>query len=173
MSKAAFFDRDGTVIREMYYLSNIDDIELLPPALELCRLLQNHDYRLMMVTNQSGVARDYFDEAFVQKTHTYLDKLLKQEGVFFEGWYYCPHHPIEAVIKSYLQDCECRKPKPGMLVQAAQDFSLDLSRSLMFGDSSRDLEAGEAAGCYSFDITKFLSLSGPEIENFLKKKQII
>lgn len=145
--KAAFFDRDGTLIKDVHYLSSIDQVELLPGILDLCRELQK-TYLLFVVTNQSGVGRGYFDEAFVQETHRYLDAVFKKNGILFTNFYYCPHHPSEK--------CSCRKPSPGMLRIAARDYNLDLSESLMFGDKIIDIQAGELAGCKSFDIREFL-----------------
>ncbi len=154
--KAAFFDRDGTLIKDVNYLSDLDQIEILPRAIELCSFLQKNGYKLFVITNQSGVARGFFDEDFVVKTHDYLKKLFEAEGVFFEKFYYCPHHPKEAVDEKYLKSCSCRKPQPGMLLQAAQEFDLDLSKSLMFGDNAYDIQAGQAAGCKSFYIQQII-----------------
>lgn len=146
--KAAFFDRDGTLIKDVSYLSNINQIELIPGIVKFCLNLQKADYQLFVVTNQSGIARGYFDESFVQETHNILNDIFLKECVRFTKWYYCPHGSNGI--------CECRKPKPGMLLQAAQEYNLDLTKSLMFGDTSRDLEAGTAAGCRSFNILEAL-----------------
>ena len=162
-NKAAFFDRDGTLIKEMHYLSNLNKVELLPGIINFCLELRKKDYLLFVVTNQSGVARGFFDEEFVQKTHLHLDSIFKKNGINFQKFYYCPHHPTEAKILQYKKECECRKPKPGMLFKAAQEFNLDLSQSIMFGDSEKDIQAGESAGCKSFCIQDVLS----DIEKFL------
>ena len=152
--KAAFFDRDGTLIEDVSYLSRLDQIKLIPESIELCRNLQASGYTLFVVTNQSGIARGYFDEAFVQKTHQHLHKILYNEGITITGWYYCPHHPEYAILEHYKKNCSCRKPEPGMLLQASADFNVDLTQSLMFGDKEGDLHAGIAAGCKSFDINE-------------------
>jgi len=150
--KAAFFDRDGTLIEDVVYLSDLNQIKILPGVIELCSSLQKSGYKLFVVTNQSGIARGFFDEDFVIKTHEYLKELFAKENVFFEKFYYCPHHPEKAVTKKYLKDCSCRKPNAGMLYDAAKEFNIDLSQSLMFGDKEKDIKAGQAAGCKSFYI---------------------
>ena len=167
--KAAFFDRDGTLIKDVDYLSSLEQIEIIPKALQLCLCLQKLGYKLFVVTNQSGVARGFFDESFVQKTHLYLQKILEQRGIFIQKFYYCPHHPTKAKLDKYLQNCECRKPKPGMLLQAAQEFDVDLSKSLMFGDKLIDIQVGNAVGCRSFYIQDILSI----VDEKEKVKEII
>ena len=148
MIKAAFFDRDGTIIKDKHYLSDISQVEILPGAIKLCLALQKKGYKLFVVTNQSGVARGFFDEAFVKKTHIYLAQLFAQHGVLFSDFYYCPHHP------NFTGLCDCRKPLSGMLLRAAQEHGIDLKKSLMFGDKSSDIKAGQAAGCKSFYFTE-------------------
>ncbi len=155
--KAAFFDRDGTLIVECSFLNKIEQVQLLMPAVAIARMCQEQGYVLFVVTNQSGVARGLFDEAFVQKTHDYLDQLLLAQGVTIEKYYYCPHHP-EVGHEHYKKDCLCRKPLPGMLEQAAREHDLDLSASLMFGDVDRDLQAGVAAGCLSFNMPQLMAM---------------
>lgn len=155
--KAAFFDRDGTLIKDVNYLSNLDDIQILPKAILLCSCLQNLGYKLFVVTNQSGVARGYFDEDFVNKTHNHITKLFKKEGINLEKFYYCPHHPYRAKDPKYFKSCFCRKPMPGMIFKAEKDFDIDLNKSLMFGDKLSDIQSGIIAGCKSFFIQDFLS----------------
>jgi len=157
--KAAFFDRDGTLIEDVSYLSRIADVKLLPEAVRIAQLCQQQGYLLFVITNQSGVARGMYDENFVHETNQYVARLFAQHGVQFKDFYFCPHHPTNAVTPSYQVVCDCRKPKPGMLLQAAQDYSIDLSQSILFGNEARDLQAGVAAGCRSvFDITKLFAL---------------
>jgi D-glycero-D-manno-heptose 1,7-bisphosphate phosphatase len=156
-NKAAFFDRDGTIIKDVGYLSNLSQIEMLPGVVPLCHFLQKEGYKLFVITNQSGVARGFFDENSVQATHEHLKKIFKDLGVDFQKFYYCPHHPTKATKTEYLRSCFCRKPNPGMLLQAAQEFDIDLKSSLMFGDKLIDMEVGIAAGCKSFFIQQFLS----------------
>lgn len=151
--KAVFFDRDGTLIKDVSYLASIEDIQLIPQAVSFVRLCAASGYKIFIVTNQSGIARGHFSSDFVEETHAVLASQLKNEGVVVDKFYYCPHHPTESVIQSLKIDCSCRKPAPGMLLQAAIEFNLDLGKSMMFGDKDSDLQAGVAAGCRSFDIT--------------------
>ena len=153
--KAAFFDRDDTLIRDVHYLSSLDQVEIIPGVIDLCLQLQSEGYLLFVVTNQSGVARGYFDELFVEKTHKYLDEVFKESGVVFQQWYCCPHHPEhgDRVV------CDCRKPKSGMLLKAARDYEVDLGSSIMIGDKDFDIKAGEAAGCRGFYIQEMLENS--------------
>lgn len=155
--KAAFFDRDGTLIKDVPYLSSLSDMQLLPQAVAFARLCVAWGYKIFIVTNQSGIARGYFSSEFVEETHVVLAQQLQKEGVVVDKFYYCPHHPTEAVVQLLMIECDCRKPGPGMLHAAAADFNLDLSQSLMFGDRASDVQAGIAAGCRSFDIAHVMS----------------
>jgi D-glycero-D-manno-heptose 1,7-bisphosphate phosphatase len=154
--KGAFFDRDGTLITHVPYLARIDDIKLIKRAAELCLFLQNKGYKLFVITNQSGIGRGFFDEAFVQESHQVLDAHLKKQGVIFTKFYYCPHHPPEARLEAYKVECACRKPGVGMLQAAQKEFGVDLQRSLMFGDQQCDIDAGLGAGCRSYLIDTVL-----------------
>ncbi|MBD3273453.1 HAD-IIIA family hydrolase [Candidatus Dependentiae bacterium] len=155
--KAAFFDRDGTLIEDENYLDDINKIRIIPESLNICKVLQKKGYKLFVVSNQSGIARGFFDQEFVIKTHGYLKKLFLKKNVYFEKFYFCPHHPTRAIKKELLINCDCRKPKPGLLYKAAKDFNIDLKKSLMFGDKLSDIDAGIAAGCKSFYIQDFLN----------------
>ena len=157
MIKAAFFDRDDTLIKDVGYLYDLNKIVIIPGIINFCLFLQNAGYKLFVITNQSGVARGFFDEDFVKNCHKYLNELFKKQGIFFEKFFYCPHHPKSAVENRYLKDCFCRKPKPGMLLKATKEFNIDLSKSLMFGDKIIDIQAGNAAGCKSFYIQTVLT----------------
>lgn len=149
-TKAVFLDRDGTIIKDANYLSRIEQIELIPEMLLVCKALQEAGYKLFIVTNQSGVARGMFDEATVQEVNAQLQKMLLNEGIVIEKFFYCPHHPTAGNNPLYTKECICRKPHPGMLLQGAQEFSVDLSQSIMIGDKEDDVQAGRAAGCKSF-----------------------
>ena len=157
MKKAAFLDRDGTIIHDVGYLSNLANCRFMPGIIELLQRLQKAGYLLVVVTNQSGIARGYFDESFVEATHDFLETQLLQHGVTIAAFYFCPHHPEKSVRADLLQACDCRKPRAGMFIQAAQDLAIDLTASLMIGDSARDLEAGRAAGCRSYLIDEVLA----------------
>jgi D-glycero-D-manno-heptose 1,7-bisphosphate phosphatase len=141
---AVFLDRDGTLVREVDYLRAPAELELLAVGAGL-RALAEAGFALVLVTNQSGVARGYLDEETLAAIHSRLAELLAREGVALEGVEYCPHHP-EHGAPPYRADCDCRKPRPGMLLRAAERLGLDLARSWTIGDSERDLLAGEAAG---------------------------
>lgn len=143
-----FLDRDGTVIEEKHYLCRPEDVELLPTAGETIARLNEMGVAVAIVTNQAGIARGYFPESRIAEVHARLDELLAQHGAKIERYEYCPHHPVEG-LGSYKIDCDCRKPKPGMLTRAASALNIDLPRSLMVGDRLGDLEAGAAAGCHS------------------------
>ena len=165
-TKAAFFDRDGTLIVEREYLSALDQVKLLDSAVAIAKICQEQGYKLFVITNQSGIARGFFDEAFVQQTNNYVQNLLLQHEVHIEKTNYCPHHP-EIGNKNYRIACTCRKPLPGMLHLASREYNIDLSNSLMFGNAECDLLAGRAAGCRSFDITKLFDLSLYEVAKVL------
>ena len=144
--RGVFLDRDGTINEEVEYLSNVDQLKLIDGATEAIRLLNNAGYKVVVITNQSGIARGYITEAQVKAIHTELEKMLQKENAHIDGIYYCPHHP-EAEVDAYRVDCDCRKPKPGMLMQAANDLGIDLKNSFIVGDKISDLGAGDAAGC--------------------------
>lgn len=170
--KAAFFDRDGTLIVDYPFLTKLEQVQLLLPAVAIARLCQERGYTLFVVTNQSGVARGFFDEAFVQQTHRLLQDLLSQQGVHIEKYYYCPHHP-EVGNDFYKKKCTCRKPLPGMLEQAAQEYNIDLKASLMFGDVERDLQAGNAAGCLSFNMPRLMGMPLDEVAKVIFSGTIV
>jgi heptosyltransferase-2 len=134
---AAFLDRDGTIIEELGYLGDPDQIRLIPGAIEALQALQRAGYRLVLITNQAGVARGLITEADVHRVNERLRTLLTEAGVRLDGIYYCPHHP-EYGPPEYRQDCGCRKPKPGMVERAVRELGLDPARSVVIGDHSSD-----------------------------------
>jgi len=142
---AVFLDRDGTLIEERGYLSRLDGIALFPFTVDAVRLLNRAGLAVVVLTNQSGVARGYFEEAFVRETHRVLGERIAAGGGRIDAFYYCPHY-ADGKVERYRQACECRKPKPGMFLRAAADLSLDLARSFSVGDRWSDVEAGLAAG---------------------------
>lgn len=145
IKKAVFLDRDGTINLEKDYLHKPEEFVFVPGAVEAIRLLNQAGYLVVVVTNQSGVARGYYDEAAVLQLHQYIDSLLQVEGCHVDAWYYCPHH-LDGNTP-YNRECGCRKPLPGMLNNAAQELGIDLSHSWMVGDKKIDVDAGLAAGC--------------------------
>lgn len=147
-SPAVFLDRDGTIIENRPYLSDPDGVRILPGAAESIRQFADAGYLVVLVSNQSGVARGLFTEDQLSKVHARVESLLGNEGVSLDASYYCPYlDGPEAKVDAYRQDSELRKPRPGMLLQAAQELDIDLSRSWMIGDSAGDVEAGARAGC--------------------------
>jgi len=138
-SPAAFLDRDGTIIEDLGYLGDPERIQFIPGAQEALRALRASGYRLIVVTNQAGVARGLITEADVRRVNQRLRELLADAGVALDGIYYCPHHP-DAGPAEYRQACASRKPGPGMIERAGQDFALDLGRSVIIGDHSSDAE---------------------------------
>ncbi|HET6575369.1 MAG TPA: HAD family hydrolase [Fimbriiglobus sp.] len=144
--EAVFLDRDGTLIEEANYLSRVEQVRLIPGAAEAVRRVNAVGARVVVVTNQAGVARGYYPEDRVAAVHAHLSAVLGEQGARVDAYYYCPHHATEG-IGAFRIECDCRKPKPGMLRAAARDLGLDLSRSWMIGDKVCDLEAGAAAGC--------------------------
>ena len=151
MKKAIFLDRDGTINRDVNFLIDFKDFELIEGSLEALKILQDLDYHLFIVSNQSGIARGYLDEARLAEIHARLTELLLERGVRIAGIYYCPHLP-EGTVARYAVECDCRKPKPGLILQAAREHGIDLSASYIVGDRLRDVEAGRAAGCRSILI---------------------
>jgi len=143
---AVFLDRDGTIVREVGYLKSPRQMRLLPRAAKAVRLLRDAGFAVVVVTNQSGIARGIFTEDDAEHIHAALRRRLARRGAHLDGIYYCPHHP-EATRPAYRVTCPCRKPAPGMLLRAASDLDLDLNTSFAVGDGERDLLAGLRAGC--------------------------
>jgi D-glycero-D-manno-heptose 1,7-bisphosphate phosphatase len=134
---AAFLDRDGTVIEELGYLADPDQIRFIPGSVPALHDLRGAGFRLVLLTNQAGVARGLLTEKDVQRVNDRLDTLLREAGVPLDRIYYCPHHP-EVGPPEYRRICECRKPGPGMAAQAQRELQLDLGRSVIFGDHATD-----------------------------------
>ena len=148
--KAVFLDRDGTINKYVGFLRNIDDFELLPGVAETIKAINASRYLAIVVTNQPVIARGEVTYGQLQEIHNKMETLLGVEGAYLDGIYFCPHHPhkgYEGEVTELKIDCDCRKPKPGMLMKAAQDFNIDLSSSWMIGDGENDVKAGKAAGC--------------------------
>lgn len=139
--RAVFLDRDGTLNVDKAYLHAASDWQWIPGAVEAIRLLNDVGLLVIVTTNQSGIARGYYDEAAVQSLHTTVDAWLSVQGAHIDGYFFCPHHPDYSPIA-----CDCRKPAPGMLLAAARTFDIDLAHSFVVGDSARDVEAGRTVG---------------------------
>jgi histidinol-phosphate phosphatase family protein len=138
-NKAVFLDRDGTINRDVPYCSKPDDFELLPGAAEAISLFNEHGFKVIVVTNQSGIGRGYFSEEMLARIHERIKILLDEQGARIDAVYYCPHHPDEG--------CNCRKPQPEMVLSAAKDLDIDLKQSYIIGDADVDIEMGTRAGC--------------------------
>ena len=148
--KAIFLDRDGTINVYKGFLTKSEDFELIKGVAEAIRSINRSGYLAIVVSNQPVIARGECDFEELQAIHNKMETLLGQEGAFVDAIYYCPHHPdkgFEGERPDYKYDCNCRKPKPGMLLKAAHDLNIDLAQSFMIGDSDRDVQAGQQAGC--------------------------
>ncbi|MFQ4144075.1 HAD family hydrolase [Chlorogloeopsis sp. ULAP02] len=168
-SKAVFLDKDGTLIEDVPYNVSPDLIELTQGAIEALQLLQAHEYKLIVISNQSGVARGYFPESGLVGVKEHLFKLFSEQGVTLDGFYYCPHHP-DGVVSEYAITCDCRKPEPGLILRAACEHNIDLQNSWFIGDILNDVEAGNRVGCKTILIdngneTEWL-LSGMRIPHY-------
>ena len=155
--KCVFLDRDGTLNKLVGFLRDIDELELLPGAAEAVRKINESGYLAILATNQPVIARGEVTFDQLREIHNKLETLLGQEGAYLDAIYYCPHHPhkgYEGEIPELKLDCDCRKPKPGMLLQAAKDYHIDLSASYMVGDGEFDVQCGINAGCKSVMITQ-------------------
>lgn len=139
MHKAVFLDRDGTIARDVPYCSRPEDFELLPGVAEGIKELNKHGFKVVVITNQSGIARGYFTEEMLARIHDKMLKELAQQGAQVDAIYYCPHHPDD--------NCNCRKPKPEMVFKAALDLDIDLSQSYVIGDNEMDVELARRASC--------------------------
>lgn len=148
--KCVFLDRDGTINRYVGFLRDIDEFELLPGVAEAIRRINESGYLAIVVTNQPVIARGEVTVPALREIHNKMETLLGQEGAYVDAIYYCPHHPhkgYEGEIPELKFDCDCRKPKPGLLLQAAKDFNIDLTASYMVGDGENDVQCGLNAGC--------------------------
>ncbi len=155
--KAVFLDRDGTINRYVGFLTDIDDFELTETAAEAIKKINDSDYLAIVITNQPVIARGEVTFEELDEIHNKMETLLGEKGVHVNGIYFCPHHPdsgFEGEVKELKFDCECRKPKPGMFYQAAEDFNIDLNQSYMIGDGDNDMKAGKAAGCHTIRIER-------------------
>ncbi len=145
-NQAVFLDKDGTLIKDVPYNVNPDLIELTHGGIEGLQLLQSFGYKLIVISNQSGVARGYFPESKLEGVQKHLSKVLLEQGIKLDDFYYCPHHP-DGVVTEYAINCNCRKPEPGLILRASSEHNINLSDSWFIGDILNDVEAGHRAGC--------------------------
>ncbi|AQT68950.1 D,D-heptose 1,7-bisphosphate phosphatase [Anaerohalosphaera lusitana] len=170
--KAVFLDRDDTIVNDPGYMNHPDQVELLPGAGEALVQLRQMGYRIVIITNQSGVARGLVTEEVLQEIHHRLRELLAKENAYVDGIYYCPYHP-EGVIDHYRKESDLRKPNPGMLQHAAKDLDIDLSRSWMVGDSFRDIAAGKSVGCKTILINSPAKRKIPGPDDVLPDREAV
>jgi histidinol-phosphate phosphatase family protein len=145
MNRAVFIDRDGTIARDVHYCSRVEDFELFPTAPEAIKLFNNNGFKVVVVTNQSGIARGYFDEHTLAQIHSKMQAELLAHGARVDAIYYCPHHPDD--------NCNCRKPKTELFIAAAKQFDIDFRQSYVIGDAKSDIDAGTALGCKTILVT--------------------
>jgi len=149
LKRAVFVDRDGTLNEESGYLFRKEDCRFIPGVIKAIVQLNKAGFLVVVITNQSGIARGYYSEADLHQLHLYMANEIKVSGGRVDGWYFCPHHP------DYLSDgaqCDCRKPMPGMILRAAHELGIDLASSWMVGDKIADVKAGIAAGCQTIMV---------------------
>lgn len=179
--KAVFLDRDGTINKYVGFLRSIDEFELITGAAEAIKKINSSGYLSILVTNQPVIARGEVTTFELQLIHSKMETLLGAEGAYLDAIYYCPHHPhkgYKGEISELKIDCDCRKPKPGMLLKAASDFNIDLSASWMIGDGENDIKAGKAAGCKTAligtaDFSQDLTVSSLEefVDKIIKREE--
>lgn len=148
MNKAVFLDRDGTVNEEAGYLTELSKLRLVPGSGLAIRRLNEAGFKVVLVTNQSGVARGYFPESLVHEAHVRLEEMLRADEARIDAIYYCPHHPT-AGNSHYTLDCDCRKPRTGLVERAVKELAIDINRSYMVGDKWSDIEFGQRAGVHA------------------------
>lgn len=140
-NKAIFLDRDGVINKEVGYLSNPDEFELLVGTLEALKILKEKEFILIIITNQAGIARGYYSKEMLEKIHDKMRILLKENEIVLDDIFYCPHHP------DFTGECDCRKPKIGMIRKAQKKYNIDLLKSFMVGDTLNDVKTGLTANC--------------------------
>jgi D-glycero-D-manno-heptose 1,7-bisphosphate phosphatase len=145
MKKALFLDRDGIINIDHGYVHKIEDFEFIDGIFELCRLSIAKGYQIFVITNQAGIARGYYDQATFEALSQWMVNAFAEQAITIDKVYYCPHHPTKGVNK-FVMPCHCRKPEPGMIIQAQQEFSLVLAESIFIGDKVSDMQAASNAG---------------------------
>ncbi|WP_457627662.1 D-glycero-beta-D-manno-heptose 1,7-bisphosphate 7-phosphatase [Persephonella sp.] len=144
-NKAVFLDRDGVINEDYGYVHRIEDFHIYPEVFPALRMLQDAGYRLLIVTNQSGIAVGYYTEEDFKKVTGYMLEIFKKEGIYIDKVYYCPHHP-EGIIPEYTMKCDCRKPASGMIRQGIKEFNIDPASSFLIGDKENDIRAAHKEG---------------------------
>jgi len=169
VNRCVFIDRDGTIAKDVPYCPSPEQFELLSGAGEGIKQLNSAGFKVILVTNQSGIARGYFSEEMLGRIHEKMKNDLAVYGAHFDGLYYCPHHPDD--------NCDCRKPKPNLIIRAAREHDVDLSQSYLIGDSDKDIAAGKAAGCMTILIsrpkTSVETKADYTVDNFLAASKLV
>ena len=145
MKKALFLDRDGIINIDHGYVHKIEDFEFIDGIFELCRLAIAKGYQIFVITNQAGIARGYYDQATFEALSQWMVNAFAEQAITITKVYYCPHHPTKGV-NEFVMSCNCRKPEPGMIIQAEKEFSLTLAESVFIGDKVSDMQAAGNAG---------------------------
>jgi histidinol-phosphate phosphatase family protein len=160
-NRAVFLDRDGTIARDVHYCRRPDDFEILPTVPESVKFLNENCFKVVVITNQSGIARGYFTSEILAQIHRKMEERLAEQGAYLDAIYYCPHHPNEG--------CDCRKPKTALFSEAAKEFHIDVSRSFVVGDTQMDIDAGRSLGCKTVLVTTGPQ-GGNDVPNFYDYK---
>ncbi len=159
MNKAVFLDRDGTIARDVHYCRSAEDFELLPAVPDAIRLLAQNGFKVVVITNQSGIARGYFTEETLAQIHDKMRSELAQHDARVDAIYYCPHHPDEG--------CSCRKPGTALFEKAAREHGIDLQASYVVGDMQMDIDAGKALGATTVLVTTGPQSSAPNLQSLI------
>jgi D-glycero-D-manno-heptose 1,7-bisphosphate phosphatase len=167
MNRAVFLDRDGTINIDKGYVYRTEDFVFLDGFIEALKVFHELNYYVIVITNQSGVARGYYGEEDVIKLHQYMDEELKKSGTYIDAYYYCPHHK-DGKVKKYAIDCNCRKPKSGLILKAKEDFNLNLKASILIGDKQTDIDAANNAKVGNTLLISNTALYY-EIKSYIKK----
>lgn len=163
MTKAIFLDRDGVINQEREdYVKKLDEFNILENTSDAINIIKSHGFLVIIITNQSAINRKLLSVETLNKIHEKLQMYLKKDNTSFDGIYFCPHTPYE--------NCECRKPKPGLILQAVNDFSIDISQSFMIGDSKKDIKAAKSAGCKGILLKKNQTLLEAVVDLFESEK---
>ncbi len=165
MQKAIFLDRDGTLNEEMGYINHASRFKIFDFTFEAIRILNNSGFLVFVITNQSGLARGYFDEKLLSEIHSSFIEKAKKEKARIEKIYYCPHHS-DGSVKKFKIDCDCRKPKPGMLITAKKEFNLSLENSYLIGDRYKDIQFGK-----NNNLKTIMVMSGYGLGEFTFQKE--
>ena len=163
MFKAVFLDRDGTIVEDVGYMKSPSQINFLPGAIDAIKKLKDNGFKVIVITNQSGIARDLLSEEDFKMITAEIDRQLLANGAKIEATYHCPHHPKQA------DPCECRKPNPGMILKAAKEHQIDLKSSFMIGDKDLDVECGQRAGTKSIRLASEYEMKQDLLPDYIAK----